>query len=86
MRFTSYERQRVLHGSETAVSCLRCKRFIQINLQSIRKIPRTANFRAGDIFYFPLSPLFESTRADGSLTSQPSHDLLGIQKSAIISD
>ena len=32
------------------------KRFIQINLQSIYKIPRTANFRAGDIFYFPLSP------------------------------
>jgi len=28
MRFTSYERQRVLHGSEAAVSCLRGKRFI----------------------------------------------------------
>lgn len=56
MRFTSYERKRVLYGSEAAVSCLRGKRFIQINLQSICKIPRTANFRAGDIFYFPLSP------------------------------
>ena len=58
VRFASYERQRVLRGSEAAVSCLRGKRFIQIqiNLQSIRKIPRMEKFRAGDIFYFPLSP------------------------------
>lgn len=56
MRFTSYERKRVLHGSEAAASYLHGKYFIQINLQSICKIPRTANFRAEDIFYFPLSP------------------------------
>ena len=56
VRFTSYERQRVLHGSETAVSCLRGKRLIQIDLQSICKIPRTAKLCARDIFYFPLSP------------------------------
>lgn len=56
VRFASYERQRVLHGSEAAASYLHGKYFIQINLQSICKIPRTANFRAEDIFYFPLSP------------------------------
>ncbi len=58
VRFASCERKRVLHSSEAAASCLRSKRLIQIqiNLQSICKIPRTAKLCAGDIFYFPLSP------------------------------